>query len=143
MHGADSLLNLVLGVVFVRLSLAVHEAGPLGLRKILVAPSMRTYRMPGSCHLLKDLGVIGGMQADGEEKRLGAVGGERREHRGGIFRPRPVVEREHRLAFPQEIVCLKLLKAETGATCRVDLDDAGDAECIGVGRAREGSARRM
>ena len=62
---------------------------------------------------------------------------------GVFFRPRPVVEREHRLAFPQEIVCLKLLKAETGATCRVDLDDAGDAECIGVGRAREGSARRM
>ena len=70
--------------------------------------------MPGGGHLLEDAGLVGGMQADREEDRLGAMGGERGEHRWGVLRPGAVVEGEHYLAFAQEIMALEILESEAG-----------------------------
>jgi hypothetical protein len=70
-HGADPLLDLVLGVEFVRVALAIDEAGSLGLGQILMTPGMRTDRMSGRRHLLEDLGLVGDVQANGEEDRSG------------------------------------------------------------------------
>src|SRR5271166_5212376 len=99
-----------------------------------MTPGMRTDRMSGGRHLLEDLRLVGGVQADGEEDRLGAVRGERRQHCRGVFWPGSVVEGEHHLAVSQEIVGLELLEAETGPSRRVDLDHAGDAKRIGITR---------
>ena len=60
--------------------------------------------MSGRGYLLENSGLIGGMHADREEDRLGAVRGERLEHRRGVLRPGAVVEGEDDLAFAQEIV---------------------------------------
>jgi hypothetical protein len=93
-HGADALLDLVLGVILYGFGLTVDVAPTLGFRQILVAPSMRADGVPGGGHLLEDAGLVGGMQANREEDRLGAVRGERGEHRRSVLRPRPVVESE-------------------------------------------------
>ena len=92
--------------------------------------------MPGSRHLLEDLRLVGGMQADGEENRLCAVRGQRSEHCRGILWPWSVVEGEHHFAFPQEIIGLELLGAEPRTPGRVDLDHAGDTKCVGITWAR-------
>ena len=85
--------------------------------------------------MFENLRLVGGMQADGEEDRLRAVRGKRREHRRGIFWPRSVVESEHHLALAQKVVGLEVLEAKTGTTRRVDLDHARDAKCVGITRA--------
>src|SRR5262249_49812548 len=125
-HGADALLDLVLGVVLYRFGLAVDLAVTLGLRQILVAPGMRTDGVPGGGNLLEDAGLVGGVQADREEDRLGAVRGERGEHCRGVLRPGAVVEGEHHLAFAQEVVGLEMLEAEAGAAGGVDFDHPRD-----------------
>jgi hypothetical protein len=51
----------------------------------------------------------------GKKIALGAVRGERGEHRRSVLRPRPVVESEHDLPFAQEVVALEVLESETGA----------------------------
>src|SRR6266540_987562 len=86
-HGADPLLDLVLGVVLHGLHLAVDQALPLGFRQILVAPGVGADGMSGGGHLLEDAGLVGGMGADREEDRLGAVCGKRGEHGGRVLGP--------------------------------------------------------
>ena len=71
--------------------------------------------MPGGRHLLENCGLICGMQADWEENRLGAVCGERGEHRLRILGPGAVVEGEHDLAFAQKIMALEMLEPEAWA----------------------------
>src|ERR1700730_17420113 len=82
---------------------------------------MRADGVPGCGHLLENCRLIGGMQTDREEDRLGAVCRQCREHCLGILRPGTVVEGEHHLALPQEIVSLEVLEAETRSARRVDL----------------------
>jgi len=65
--------------------------------------------VPSGRHLLENCGLIRGMQADREENRLGAVCGERGEHRLRILGPGAIVECEHYLAFAQEIMALEML----------------------------------
>ena len=48
--------------------------------------------MPRGGYLLEDLRVVRRVQADGKKDGLGAVRGERGQHRWGILWPRPVVE---------------------------------------------------
>ena len=91
-HGTDAHLDLVLGIVLDGLDLAVHQAPAFGLRQILVTPGVRTDGVARSGHLLEDARLIGRMQADREKDRFGAVGGERRQHRGSIFWPGAIVE---------------------------------------------------
>jgi hypothetical protein len=119
-HRADALLDLVFGVVFHALRLAGNLALALGLRQILVTPGVRTNGVPDGGHLLEDAGLVGGVQADREEDRLGAMRGERGEHGWGVFGPWAVVESEHHLAFPQEVVALEVLESEAGAAGRKD-----------------------
>src|SRR5262249_55520969 len=125
-HGANALLNLVLRVVLDRLRLSGDLALARGLRQVLVAPGVRADGVATGCHLLEDPGLVGGVQADREEDRFGAVRLERRQHRRRVLRPGAVVEGQHYLAFAQKIVGLEVLEAEAGPARGVDLDDAGD-----------------
>ena len=63
------------------------------------------------------------MLADGEERRLHALVGQRLEHGRRIAEPRTVVEGEHHFAGPQEVILLEVLEAKTGATGGVDFHD--------------------
>src|SRR5262245_21304767 len=110
----------------------LNIAPTLGFRQILVTPSVRADGVPGCGHLLEDAGLVGGVQADREEDRLGAMRGERGEHRRGVLRPGAVVEGEHYLAFAQEIMALEVLEAEAGAAGGVDLDHPRDPQGIGI-----------
>ena len=65
--------------------------------------------------------------ADAEERRLGALRGERLQDRARILRHRPVVERQHDLALGQEIRMAERL-SEALVLAGVDLDHARDAE---------------
>jgi len=99
--------------------------------------------VPGCGHLLEDARLVGGVQADREEDRLGAVRGERGEHRRGVLRPGAVVEGEHDLAFAQEIMALEVLEAEAGAARGVDFDHPRDTQGIGIAaRGRHGGGHR-
>src|SRR5262249_31593811 len=131
-HGADALLDLVLGVVLYGLALPVAIAPTLGFRQTLVTPGMRADGMPGRGHLLEDAGLVGGVQADREEDRLGAVCGERGEHRLRILRPGAIVECKHYLAFAQEIIALEMLEPKAWAPSSVNLDHPCDPQSIGV-----------
>ena len=82
--------------------------------------------------LLQDLGMPGRMLADGEEDRLSAVLIERGEHGGGRAGPGAVVEGQHDLAVPEEIVLVEVLDTESRTAGGVDLDSADDADCIRV-----------
>src|SRR5258708_33176456 len=75
---------------------------------------MRADRVSRGGDELEDLRLVGGVQSDREEDGLGAVRRECCEHRLGILWPRPVVEGEHHLAFPQEIMGLEVFEAKTG-----------------------------
>ncbi len=98
--------------------------------------------MAGRGHLLEDSGLVGCVQADREEDRLGAVGGERRQHHLGVLRPGPVVEGQHDLALAQKVVALEMLEAEARAAGGVDLHGAGNAERVGIAGARHRGGRR-
>src|SRR5437016_5978727 len=142
-HGTDAHLDLVLGVVLYGLDLPVNIAPTLGFRQILVTPGVRADGVPGGGHLLEDAGLVGGMQADREEERLGAMGGERGEHRWGVLRPGAVVEGEHYLAFAQEIMALEMLESEAGPAGGVDFDHARNPQGIGIAaRGRHGGRHR-
>ena len=67
--------------------------------------------------------------------------GERGEHGRGVARPGAIIEGEHDLARPQEIVALEVLEAETGPAGGVDLHHPGDAERIGIAGAGIGDRR--
>ena len=98
--------------------------------------------MSGGGHLLEDAGLVGGMGADREEDRLGAVCGKRGEHGGRVLGPWTIVEREHDLALAQEVVALEVLKAEAGAAGGVDFDDPRNAESIWIAaRGRHGGGQ--
>ena len=140
-HGADALLDLVLGIVLVGLGLAVDQALALGLRQILVTPGMRADGVAGGGNLLEDAGLVGGMQADREEDRLGAVRGERGEHGRRVLRPGAVVEGQHDLAFAQEIMALKCSKPKPGppvvsiSTVRATPERWDCCRCVAAGAA--------
>src|ERR1700739_112284 len=108
-HGTDAHLDLVDGIVLHGLHLPVDIALTLRFRQILVTPGMGADGVPGGGNLLEDAGLVGGMQADREEDRLGAVRGECGEHCRGVLGPRAVVEGEHELAFAQAGVALEML----------------------------------
>jgi hypothetical protein len=93
---------------------------------------VRTDGVAAGGNLLEDTGLVGGMQADREEDRLGAVRGQRGEHVRRVLRPGAVVEGQHDLAFAQKIVALEVLEAEAGPAGGVDLDRAGDAQAVGI-----------
>ena len=76
--------------------------------------------------------------ADLEEGRLGAIVGQRLEHHRRVVRPRAVVEGQHDFLVAQEVVLLEVLGAEGRAAGGVDLDDARDAERIGIAAGRNG-----
>ena len=141
-NGADALLDLVLGIEFVGLELAVDQALAFGLRQILMAPGVRAHGMAGRGHLLENAGLIGRVQADREEDCLGAMGGQRRQHRGRIFRPGTVVEGQHHFAGPQEIMLLEVLEPELRAAGGVDFYHARDAQRVRVARAGGGGGCR-
>jgi hypothetical protein len=121
-----------LGIVFYRQGLPVDVAPTLGLRQILVTPGVRADGVPGCSHLLENAGLVGRVQADREEDRLGAVRGECGKHRLSVLRPGPVVEGQHHFAFAQEIVGLELLGSKAGATGGVDLDHPADPQSVGI-----------
>ena len=75
---------------------------------------MRADGVAGGRHLLEDFGLLDRMLADREEDRLGAVRGERGQHRRRIHRPRAVVEGEHDFAGAQEVMALKCSKPKPG-----------------------------
>src|SRR5262245_44879680 len=110
----------------------LNIAPTLGFRQILVTPSVRADGVPGCGHLLEDARLVGGMQADREEDRLGAVRGEGGEHRRGVLRPWAVVEGEHHLAFAQEVVALEVLESEAGPAGGVDFDHTRDSQGVGI-----------
>jgi len=84
--------------------------------------------------------------AEAEEDRLGALLVERIENGLGGPDLRTVVEGQHHLLVLQEVVSLVVLEAEAGTARRVDLDDAADAESVGIAlairRGGKGGARR-
>ena len=81
--------------------------------------------MPGCGHLLEDAGLVGGMQADREEDRLGAVRGERGKDGQGVFRPGAIVEgelpclgrgRPNGALFPAHLPSSRRARTEPGLT---------------------------
>ena len=96
---------------------------------------VRADGVPGLGDVVQDVGIAGGDLADGEEDGLGALGIERGEDGRRAVGQRAVVERQHDLFRIEEVVHLVVLEAEAGAAGGVDLDDAGDAERIGIAGA--------
>ncbi len=118
-------------------------APTLGFRQILVTPGVRADGVPRCGHLLEDAGLVGGVQPDREEDRLGAVRGERGDHRRSVLGPGAVVEGEHHLAFVQEIMALEVLEAKAGAAGGVDFDHSRNPQGIGIAaRGRHGGGHR-
>src|SRR5262249_57350055 len=120
-HGTDALLDLVLGIVLDRLDLAVDQTPAFGLRQILMTPSMRTDRVASGGDLLEDAWLVGCVETNWKEDRLGAMGSERGQHRRSVFRPRTIVEGQHHFAGPQEIVGLEVLEPKLRAAGSVNL----------------------
>ena len=96
-------------------------------------PGVGADGVAGRGHLLENFRMIGGVLADREEHRLGAFVRQRLEHGRRIDRPRTVIEGQHDFLVGQKIELLEMLEAETGSARGVDLDDAADAERIGIG----------
>src|SRR5207249_1380179 len=115
-HGAETLLDLLLGLV----------GGLLRQRDMRPGVSADGVALRG--HLLEYVGMPERVLADGEERRLDAMRGERAQHRGRGGRPRAVVEREHDLALAEKVVLLEVLEAEARAAGGVDLDHPRSAE---------------
>ncbi len=122
---AEAFFDLVLGLLVGHL-LAVQ----IGMR-----PGVRADGVPGRGHLAENFRMVGGMLADREEQGLGALVGQRLEHRRRVERPRTVVKRQHHFLVGEEIELLEMLEAETGSAGGVDLDHAADAERIRIGAA--------
>ena len=100
--------------------------------KILMRPGMRADGVASGRDLFHDFRMPAGVLADREEHRLGALIGQRFEHGRCMSRPRPVVERQHDFVVTQKVIRLEMLEAEAGAAGGVDLDDAGNSECIRI-----------
>src|SRR5215213_7164247 len=98
-----------------------------------MAPGMAADCMTGRSYLFEDFRMPRGMLPDRKEDRLSALRLERSEHRRGVARPRAIIESQHHLARPQEIVALEVLETEAGTTGGVDLYDTGDTERVGIG----------
>ncbi len=107
-------------------------------------PGVAADGVAGGGDLLEDAGLIGGVLADREEDRLGAVRRHRVHHGHGALRPRAIVEGQHHFAGTQEIVFPEMFEAEAGAAGGVDLDHARNAKRIGIAWAgcAGGSGRR-
>src|SRR3979411_2024854 len=89
--------------------------------------------------LLEDFRVIGRVFADGKENAARALICERLQHRRRIDRPRTVIERPPYFMVAQKIQLLEVLEAEARSAGGIDLNDAGDAERIGIGASSLGS----
>ena len=87
---------------------------------------------PAASNLLQDFRIVGRVLADRKENAGRALVRQRLQHRGRIERPRAVVERQHHFIIAQEIELLEVLETEARSARGVDLDDAGDAERIGI-----------
>ena len=120
---AVAFLDLVLG----------HLLGHLLRIQIGMRPGMRADGVTGCGDLPEKFRVIHRVLADREEHGLGALVGERLEHRGRIDGPWTVVEGQHDFLVGQEIELLEMLETEAGSARGVDLDHAGNPERIGIG----------
>jgi hypothetical protein len=89
--------------------------------------------MSGRGHLSENFGMVGGVLADREEQRPGALVRERLEHGGCIGRPWTVVEGQHHFLVGEKVELLEMLKAKARAAGGVDLDHPADAERVGIG----------
>src|SRR5579863_246524 len=137
LDGAVALFDLVLDGLLVQF-LRVQ----VGMR-----PGVRADGVTGCRHLPENLGMKGGMLADREEHRLGALVGQRLEHRRRVDRPRTVIEGQHHFLVAEKIDLLEMFETEAGSDRGVDFNDAGNTERIGIGagllRLRCGSCRRF
>ncbi len=131
LDGAETLLDLVLDLLLVQL-LAVE----VGMR-----PGVGADGMAGGIDLAENFRVIAGMLADRKEHRLGALVRQRLEHRGGVARPRTVIEGQHDFLVGEKIELLEIFETEAGSAGGVDLDDAADAERVRIGARRPGGLR--
>src|SRR5260370_38387913 len=98
----------------------------------MVNPGVRADGVPGGCNLLKDAGLVGRMQADREEDRLGAVRSKRGEHGRRVLRPGAVVKGGHHLAFAPEVVRLEVLETEAGTARAIDLQSSRHADSVRI-----------
>ena len=89
---------------------------------------MRSDGVPGRVNLLQDFRVVSRVLADREENTGRAFIHQCLEDGGCIERPWAVVECQHHFLVAQEIELFEMLEAKSGATGRVDLDGACDAE---------------
>jgi hypothetical protein len=118
--GTDRLFDLSLGLID-------GLAGQVGVR-----PGVRANGMAAGRDLAENFRVVGGVLADGKERRLDAFVGQRLEHGGG-GRPGAVVEGQHHLVVAQEVVHLEMLESEAGSAGGVDFDGSGHAERVRIG----------
>ena len=72
------------------------------------------------------------MLADRKKERLRALIGQRFEYGRCMSRPRTVVEGQHDFVVAQKVISFEMLEAEAGPAGGVDLDDAGNSECIWI-----------
>ena len=103
---------------------------------------MRADGVASGRNLLEQARLVGRMQADREEDRLGAMVRKRGQHGGGVARPRAIVEGQYDFAFAQEVVALEVLEAEARAAGSVDFHHAGDAKRVRIARAVHRGRRR-
>ena len=75
--------------------------------------------------------IVGGVLADGEERREYALTRQRLDDCGG-GRPRTIVEGQNDFLITQEVMLLEMLEAESRSASRIDFDDAGYAKCSWV-----------
>jgi hypothetical protein len=117
------------------------------LGKVLMRPGVAADGVTGGGNLSQDFRIIGGVFSDREEGCLGALVRQRLEHRGGVVRPRAVVEGQNDFALFQEIVLLEMLEAEARAAGGIDFDRAREPEGIRIaacrGRRAGGGPRRL
>ena len=133
LYGAVAHLDFLLGqfdILRIRIS-----------RQILVRPGVGADRHPGFDYLLGDFGVPHCVLADLEECGLQTFVGQRLEDGGRVLWPGAVVERQNDLLIAEEVVLFEVFEAETGTTCRVDLNDARKAHPPGAVACRNGTDR--
>ncbi len=87
----------------------------------------------GRGNLLQDLRIVGRVLADRKENAGRALLRQCLQHRGGVERPRAIVECQHHFLVAQEIELLEVFETESRSARGVDFDDARDPNRIGIG----------
>src|SRR5262249_60513624 len=81
---------------------------------------------------LHGFGMPPGVLADRKEHGFSALVGQCFEHSRRMSRPWTVVESQHDFMIAQKIISLEMLESEAGSASRVDLDNAGNSEGVGI-----------